>query len=220
MVIVSSLAGPSGMHHRDAVRRGPRTSPDAVTSEQCKQLMHRRDSSAFNPPSVPELLFSDDRSTRCNPPLEPTCCNRFWPCAALPSSGFALSLSPFSSSSSSLSLSLPLFQQPAKICPDSEAGGEERTQLRDWTNADQQLTRRDRISRNPTGNPLPYFVAPSPFQRDVEYPSWRVITPRVRPRIRRDCRNSYNRGVLHVSSRSGSRFSTRCARNLRGCGEQ
>ena len=94
------------MHHRDAVRRGPRTSPDAVTSEQCKQLMHRRDSSAFNPPSVPELLFSDDRSTRCNPPLEPTCCNRFWPCAALPSSGFALSLSPFSSSSSSLSLSL------------------------------------------------------------------------------------------------------------------
>ena len=120
----------------------------------------------------------------------------------------------------SLSLSLPLFQQPAKICPDSEAGGEERTQLRDWTNADQQLTRRDRISRNPTGNPLPYFVAPSPFQRDVEYPSWRVITPRVRPRIRRDCRNSYNRGVLHVSSRSGSRFSTRCARNLRGCGEQ
>ena len=164
------------MHHRDAVRRGPRTRPDAVTSEQCKQSMHRRDSSAFNPPSVPELLFSDDRSTalsRCNPKRsnQPTCCNRFWPCAALPSSGFALSLS------LSLSLRLPLsFDNRPRFARIAKQEG------RSAHNCETGPTTRPARSNLEKfyGNPLPYSLL-SLFSngKDVdERLSWHVITPR------------------------------------------
>ena len=100
------------------------------------------------------LRWSIHRALSMQPEaLEPT--NMLQPFLALCGSSL-FGLRPFS-----LSPSPSLFRQPAKICPDSEAGGEERTQLRDWTNNSPGEIESREILRES----IAIFVALSLFQR-------------------------------------------------------